>query len=87
MRDYTVRTGDQLASLLRSFRSSRQKRQAELATQLATRQQDISRLEQDPTAISVGRLMKLLAALEVDLVLRDRKQSPGDAATPAEEPW
>ena len=73
MRNYTVRTADQLTSLLRSFRKRRGKGQSEIAVQIGTTQQEVSRLERDPTAMSVERLMKVLSALDVDLVLRDRK--------------
>ena len=90
MRDYTVRTAGQLTSLLRSFRSRRGMGQSEIAGNLGTTQQEISRLERDPAATSVGRLMKVLAVLEVDLVLRDRKgepELPGESRAPTSEQW
>jgi HTH-type transcriptional regulator/antitoxin HipB len=90
MRDYTVRTADQLTSMLRSFRNRRGKAQSEIAVQLGTTQQEISRLERDPIAMSVERLMKVLAALDVDLVLRDRKSEadlPNQSGSPTSERW
>jgi HTH-type transcriptional regulator/antitoxin HipB len=90
MRDYTVRTADQLTSLLRSFRNRRGKGQSQIAIELGTTQQEVSRLERDPAATSVERLMKVLAALEVDLVLRDRKGKPElplESDGPTSERW
>jgi len=73
MQDFVVHTPDQLGPLVASFRRARHMSQAELARKLGTTQQAISKLEQDPTVVSVERLMKTLAALGVELVLRDTR--------------
>jgi HTH-type transcriptional regulator/antitoxin HipB len=78
MRDYPVRTEDQLAIFLQSFRKARGLTQAELAVRLGITQQTLSDMERNAASASAGRLMRVLAALEVDLVLRD-KRVPADA--------
>jgi transcriptional regulator with XRE-family HTH domain len=71
-----------MAQLLQAFRKERRLTQQDLADRLGTTQQAVSRLEQDATGVSVGRLMKTLAVLGVDLVLHD-KEAAGDAGQTA----
>ncbi len=71
MQEFVVRIPAQLGPLVTSFRRARRMSQAELARMLGTTQQAVSRLERDPSAVSVARLLKTLAALGVDLVLRE----------------
>ena len=73
MRDYTVKTPDQLAPLLRSFRKARGLNQSSAATLIGTTQQAISAIERDASSTSIERFIKLLAALDVELVLRDNR--------------
>ena len=54
--------------------------QAELARALGVTQQTASDLERNASAASVSRLLRMLSALGVELVLRD-KQAAGDTAT------
>ncbi len=80
MSDYPIRTEQQLSLLLRSFRQARGMTQAELARALGVTQQTASDLERNASAASVSRLLRMLSALGVELVLRD-KQAASDAAT------
>ena len=73
MRDYPIKTASQVASLLRSFRKRSGRNQTELATLLGAFQQGVSRIERDPGSLTLERLLKVLAALDVELVLRDKK--------------
>ncbi len=80
MSDYPIRTEQQLSLLLRSFRQARGMTQADLARALGVTQQTASDLERKASAASVSRLLRMLSALGVELVLRD-KQAASDAAT------
>lgn len=84
MRDYTIRTTDQLKSLIRSFRDRAQAGQHEVAIKLGTSQQNISRLEREPGSMSLERFIRLLSALDIDLVLRDRRADTGQIRTSRE---
>ncbi|CAG2146074.1 helix-turn-helix domain-containing protein [Cupriavidus numazuensis] len=70
MRDFTVRTPEQLPAMLKGFRKQAGLTQAELAVRMGVSQQTLSALERNAEAVSAGRLMRLLAVLGVELVLR-----------------
>jgi HTH-type transcriptional regulator / antitoxin HipB len=72
--DYTVRTRDQLKTLLVAFRKAGKQTQAELAASLGVTQQALSALEGAPSSASFERILNLLSALNVDVVLRTREQ-------------
>ncbi len=66
--------------LLQSFRKSAGLTQAEVAARLGVTQQTLSALERNAETVSTGRLMKLLAILEVELVLQKRDGQQSQAA-------
>jgi DNA-binding XRE family transcriptional regulator len=74
--DFPVRTADQLPGLLQGFRKAGGLTQAEVATRLGVTQQTLSAMERNAGNVSAARLMKLLAILGVELVLRQ----PGGGA-------
>jgi HTH-type transcriptional regulator/antitoxin HipB len=80
MSEFTVRTPQQLPMLLQSFRKSAGLTQAEVAARLGVTQQTLSALERNAETVSTGRLMKLLAILEVELVLQKRDGQQSQAA-------
>ncbi len=80
MSDYPIRTEQQLSLLLKSFRQARGMTQADLALALGVTQQTASDLERNAAAASASRLLRMLSALGVELVLRD-KQATSDTAT------
>jgi HTH-type transcriptional regulator / antitoxin HipB len=83
MQDYAVRAPSQLATLIAGFRKARKLSQRELASRLGTVQQSVSAFEREPGPASIERLLKTLAALDVELVLRDRQApSPAGARRP-----
>jgi HTH-type transcriptional regulator/antitoxin HipB len=71
MNDFPVRTAAQLPGLLQSFRKSRGLTQVDVAARLGVTQQTLSALERRADNIGAARLMKLLAILGVELVLRE----------------
>lgn len=66
--------------LLQSFRKATGLTQAEVATKLGVTQQMLSALERNAETVSAGRLMKLLAILNVEFVLRKRDGQKSQAA-------
>lgn len=82
MKDFPVRTPQQLPSLLQSFRKARGLTQADVAQRLGVTQQTLSALERNAESVSVERLMRLLAILEVELTLSVREAAA--AATRAD---
>lgn len=76
MSDYPIRAEQQVSLLLKSFRKARGMTQADLARALGITQQTASDLERNASMASVSRLLRMLSALGVELVLRDK---PTDA--------
>lgn len=76
--DYTIRTPDQLTTLLQAFRKEAGMTQTEAAQRLGVKQQTISALERNAETVSAERLLRLLNVLGVELVMR--KATPGNAA-------
>lgn len=96
--DYPIQSPGQLSSHLRALRKARGLSQAQLGGVLGVGQTRITRIEHDPTVISVEQFLGILNALGVQMVLRPigGKTVPGPAATgpavkakrpPTDEPW
>ncbi len=79
MPDHILKHPQQLSPLLRALRLREGLSQAQLAARLGISPQAISRLEQRPEGASMERLMRVLAALKVEVVLQARA-----GAAPAE---
>lgn len=69
--DYAIQTPQQLSTHLRALRKARGLSQAALGEALGVGQTRVARIEGNPTAISVEQLIEVLAALGVQVVLRD----------------
>ena len=69
MSDYHLRTAEQLSALLQAFRKESGLTQSEVALRLGVTQQTYSTLERKAETVGVGRLLKLLGILGVELVL------------------
>jgi HTH-type transcriptional regulator/antitoxin HipB len=88
MADFPVRTAEQLIPLFTAFRKRRGLSQAELAQRLGVGQQTVSQLERHPDKATVERLLRALAELDVELVLRDKKSAPAaPASRTSREVW
>lgn len=70
--DHTVAFADQLKQHLPSLRKARHLTQAGLARKLAVSQSRVAQLETNPAAMTLDSFFKLLNALDIQLVLRDR---------------
>lgn len=68
--DYPILSPGQLSAHLRALRRARGLSQAQLGAVLGVGQTRITRIEQDPAAISVEQLLGMLGALGVQMVLR-----------------
>jgi HTH-type transcriptional regulator / antitoxin HipB len=73
MRPLWLQTPAQLSEHLRSLRKSKGLTQAELGALVGLDQTRIAKIEHDPSVVSVGQLMKLLAALQVRVLLQPQQ--------------
>lgn len=79
MSRFTVRTADQLPTLLQAFRKEAGLTQSEVALRLGVTQQTYSALERSADTVGAARLLKLLNILGVELILG--KSSPAPASS------
>ena len=79
--DYVARTPQQLGAVLGACRKKLALTQSAVGARVGIRQAQISAIENHGADITVDTLYRLLSALDLELVLRDR--SPRDA--PASE--
>jgi HTH-type transcriptional regulator/antitoxin HipB len=95
--DYPIQSPGQLSSHLRALRKARGLSQAQLGAALGVGQTRITRIEHDPTAISVEQLLGILNVLGVQMVLRPLWAGVAAGAVPgvsraakrrpSDEPW
>ena len=76
MSEFTVRTADQLPTLLQAFRKEAGLTQSEAALRLGVTQQTYSALERNAEKVGAARLLKLLAILGVEFVLSKPAATP-----------
>ncbi len=84
MPQFTVRTAEQLPTLLQAFRKEAGLTQSEVALRLGVTQQTYSALERNADTVSAARLLKLLTILGVELALG--KPSPEPGSTQSQTP-
>ena len=65
----------QFGHILRARRKALRLTQRDLATKLAITQNRLSRIEADPSAIPLGRLLDISNILGLDLTVQDRKSA------------
>lgn len=70
--EYPIRTPRQLAPVLRGQRKSMGKTQNQVGSQVGLLPKTVSALETNPERSSLESLFKLIAALELELVLRPK---------------
>lgn len=86
MPGFTVRTADQLPSLLQGFRKETGLTQSDVALRLGVTQQTYSALERNAENIGAARLLKLLSILGVEMVLDKPIPAPTPAKTGTDQP-
>ncbi|HUZ18542.1 MAG TPA: helix-turn-helix domain-containing protein [Spirochaetia bacterium] len=75
--DYNVHTPSQLATAVKSRRKIRKLTQQEVAGRVGLLPKTVSALENNPNTSSVDSLFKLLAALDLELVVRTKDEAAG----------
>ena len=85
MKNFTIQTIEQLQPILAAFRKTAGLTQADLATRLGVTQQTYSAAERHAGNMSVGKLLSVLHALDVELVLQPKpaKAETAPSDTPA----
>lgn len=72
MIEYVIKTPEQLGAVVAGIRRARRLTQASTGKKVGLAQNAVSQLETDPSPASLQRIFKLLSALELDLVVRER---------------
>ena len=72
---YPIQTPQQLGAVLQGFRKQRGLTQAQVARASGLLQSAVSELEVDSSTASLNRIFKLLAALDLELVVQSRGAS------------
>jgi HTH-type transcriptional regulator / antitoxin HipB len=73
MKTYPIKTPQQLGAVLQGFRKDRQLTQAQVGARVGLPQKEISKLELDASRASLARVFKLLAALDLEIVVQERQ--------------
>lgn len=77
--DYPIKTSAQLGPVLAGIRRERKLTQTSIGTRVGLAQNAVSVLETDSSTASLQQVFKLLSALELDLVIRDRRNQSTEA--------
>ena len=71
--EYRIAIAQQLGGLLKSTRKKNQLTQQQLGERLGLSQRMVAKLEAHPEKASFERVLQALSALEIDIVLKERK--------------
>ncbi|MBT9583495.1 helix-turn-helix domain-containing protein [bacterium] len=74
--EFFVANASQLGPVLQGWRKKKKLTQTELGARVGLSQFAVSALENAPEKAAVERLFRLLSALEVEVVLRERQTAP-----------
>ncbi len=72
MKSYPIKTPQQLGAVLQGCRKAQALTQAQAGARIGLPQKAVSKLELDPSNTTLARVFKLLAALELEIVVRER---------------
>ena len=88
MPNFHLKTANQLQPILAGFRKTASLTQADMAMRLGVTQQTYSAAERNAANMSVGKLLSVLQALDVELVLQTKSAGTGPtASTQAAAKW
>jgi len=72
MNNYPIKTPKQLGSVLQGYRRERGLTQTDVGTKVGLAQKAVSKIELAPERAGLNMIFKLLAALDLELVVRPR---------------
>jgi DNA-binding XRE family transcriptional regulator len=72
MTEYPIKTPEQLGAVLRGYRKNQRLTQRDVGARVGLAQNAVSQLETEPGRAGLARVFKLLAALNLELVVRPR---------------
>ena len=72
MNDYPIKTPQHLGAVLQGFRRERGLTQKEVGAKVGMTQKAVSKIELVPSRAGLNLIFKILAALDLELVLRPR---------------
>jgi HTH-type transcriptional regulator/antitoxin HipB len=72
MKDYPVKTPQQLGAVLEGYRKNRGLTQKDVGSKVGLAQSVVSLLEKSPQRAGLPRIFKLLAVLDLEIVVRPR---------------
>jgi HTH-type transcriptional regulator/antitoxin HipB len=75
MNDFTIKTPKQLGAVLRGYRTSKKLSQQGVGMRAALPQPIISKIESSSGRIALSRLLKVLTALDLELVVRPKSKT------------
>jgi len=75
MNDFPIKTPQQLGSVLQGWRKERGLTQKDAGSKVGLAQKAVSQIETDPGRAGMTRIFKLLAALDLEIVVRSRSAS------------
>lgn len=72
MKDYSIKTPQQLGAVLEGYRKNQGLTQTAVGSKVGLAQSVVSSLEKSPQRAGLARIFKLLAALDLEIVVRPR---------------
>lgn len=75
MNSFPIKTTQQLGSVLQGWRKERGLTQKDAGSKVGLAQKAVSQIETDPGRAGMTRIFKLLAALDLEIVVRSRSAS------------
>ncbi|MGH2348270.1 MAG: helix-turn-helix domain-containing protein [bacterium] len=85
--DSAARTPGQIGPILKSRRQERGLTQAAAAAKVGLKQATVSRVETDASRTTLETLYRLLSALDLELVFRDRRAPPATPGPRKKREW
>lgn len=87
MASYSIQTPGQLAVHLRSLRTSRGLTQQQLGDIVGLHQSRIAKIERNPALVSVDQFLRILSALDMQMVLQARDAKPAARSAKQSTDW